>query len=291
MGILVLVFFYGSALFCLTVLLVKAIGYSRAPMQLNWKPAAASAVHELPEQWQVSAGSALKKLATIVVDILLLRGYYRRDRRFWSVLYLFHGGLYLLILWHAWLFIAAAVRNAPGVPTWGIVWGHAATTMVFGGAVGIPVFRALDSNLRNYYPPIHFVKWLVMVLTMAAGFYAVQVYFGGDPSKLLQYVGHQLEFNIKYKINAPVPTSAHLLLAVPWLIYLPYSHITRMFFRYLNVLRWDNLPNVPGNAVGGKVTEMMRNPMSWSAPHIQPADRWDRAVAELPGSNKGAEHS
>jgi nitrate reductase gamma subunit len=255
-------------------------------MQLNWRPATADSVHELPEQWPASTECIWKKLGAIALDVLFLRGYYRRDRRLWSVLYLFHGGLYLLILWHVWLFVRAAVGITSTASHWGIIWGHLATTLVFLGAVGIPVFRAANCDLRASYPPIHFVKWVVMVLTMAAGFYAVQVYFGGDPSRLLQYVSHQLEFNLKYKINAPVPTSTHLLLAVPWLIYLPYSHITRMFFRNLYVLRWDGRQNAPANTISRHVPELMHSRLSWSAPHVQSASRWEEAVTKLPQDSK-----
>ena len=111
MGLAVLVVFYGSAIFCVIALVVMAARYVSAPLHMHWELYNGSSVYELPEWWTKPHRSFGDKLKSVVLDILLLREYYHRNRSFWYFLYSFHLGLYLLILWHVWLFVSAATIN------------------------------------------------------------------------------------------------------------------------------------------------------------------------------------
>jgi len=282
LGIAVLAIFYGSAIFCVIAFVVMMARYANAPLHLRWELYRESSVYELPEWWTKPHGSFIGKLKSVALDILLLREYYHRNRSFWYFLHLFHAGLYLLILWHVWLFASAATINIEAAPVWGIVWGHVATTMVFIGSVGILVKRITDKDLRAYYPLIHYIKWVFVVITLAGGFYAVFFYFGGNIASVLEYVNHQLAFELESKIGAPAATSAHLLLIAPWLIYLPFSHIMKLFLRYYHQLRWDDRPNLMGGDVEKKVKKLLDKPVSWSAPHIQSGKKWGEVAKGLP---------
>ncbi len=288
MGIAALVIFYGSAAFCVIALVVKIARYINAPLHLRWELYSGSSVYEQPEWWNKPHRSFGDKLKSAMLDALLLREYYHRNRSFWYFLYLFHIGLYLLILWHAWLFISAATINIENAPAWGIVWGHVATALVFIGSVGILIKRIMDEDLRIYYPPIHYIKWVFIVLTLAGGFYVVYSYFGGDVTKVLEYINHQLAFEPASVINAPVASSLHLLLVALWLVYLPFSHMMKLFLRYYHHLRWDNKPNLRGSDVEQRVKELLGKPISWSAPHIQPGKRWSE-VAVGPAKDTNGE--
>ena len=289
MGIAVLVLFYGSAVFCVVALVWMMVKYVRAPLHLHWELYREGSVYESPEWWTKPHRSFADKLKSVILDILFLREYYHRNRSFWYLLYIFHTGLYLLVLWHVWLFAGAATINIETAPTWGVVWGHVATALVFIGAVGILIKRIVDADLKVYYPAIHYIKWVFVIVALAGGFYAVYFYFGGQASSVLAYVNEQLAFELESKINAPIETSLHLLLVVPWLIYLPFSHIMKLFFRYYHHLRWDDKPNLVGSDVEKKVKGLLNRPVSWSAPHIQSGKTWGEVAVGLPEDTTGAE--
>jgi len=155
-----------------------------------------------------------------------------------------------------------------------------ATAMVFIGSVGILAKRILDKELRAYYPPIHYVKWVFVLITLASGFYAVFVYFDGNISSVLAYVNKQLAFELETKIHAPAVTSIHLLLSFPWLLYLPFSHIIRAFLRYYHELRWDDKPNLVGSDVARNAKRLLDQPVSWSAPHIPRGRTWAEIASD-----------
>ena len=280
MGIAVLVLFYGSALFCVVAFSVMLLRYINAPIHLNWELYKGSSVYELPEWWTKAHRRITSKLKSIILDILLLRGYYQRNRSFWYWLIIFHTGLYLLVIWHIWLFASSAAVNVGASPQWGTVWGYVATAMAFIGSAGILAKRILDKELRAFYPAIHYVKWVFIIITLAGGFYAVFVYFDGNISSVLAYINKQLAFELETKIHAPAVTSIHLLLSFPWLLYLPFSHIMRAFLRYYHELRWDDKPNLVGSDVARNVRKLLDQPVSWSAPHIPQGRTWAEIASD-----------
>ena len=280
MGIAVLVLFYGSGIFFVIASIIVLLRHISSPMHLHWELSKGSSVYELPEYWTRPHRSIITKLKSIALDVLLLRGYYQQNRSFWYWLIIFHGGLYLLIIWHIWLFASSVTLSAEASPLWATVFGYAATGMIFLGSAGILAKRILDKELRAYYPPLHYVKWMFVIITLAGGFYAVLVYFDGNISSVLAYVKDQLSFEMEHKLHAPVVTSLHLLFVFPWLIYLPFSHTMRVFFRYYHELRWDDKPNLVGSDVERNVTRLLDQPVSWSAPHIQSGRTWSEIASK-----------
>lgn len=284
MGIAVLILFYGSGLFFVIASLVMLFRYINAPVHLHWELSKESSVYEMPEYWTKARRNVFNKLTSIILDILLLRGYYQQNRSFWYWLIIFHSGLYLLIIWHIWLFAGSLVHSVEANPLWWTVLGYVATGMIFIGSAGILAKRILDKELRAYYPLIHYIKWAFVIITLAGGFYAVLVYFDGNITSVLAYVREQLSFEMEHKIHAPVVTSIHLLLVFPWLIYLPFSHSMKVFLRYYHELHWDDKPNLVGSDVEKKVKKLLDQPVSWSAPHIQPGRTWAEIASEERGS-------
>ncbi len=230
MGSIAFGIFYVSILFCVIASVVRMVRYANAPLHLRWELYRGSSVYEQSDwltRTHVSFGEKLKSAAQ---DIFLLREYYHRNRGFWYFLYLFHIGLYLLVLWHVWLFIGAAVYEVP--PFWGLVWGHVSTALIFIGGIGILVKRMTDEKLKVYYPRIHYFKWVFILVTLAGGFYAVYFFFGGSISATMEYVRSQLAFELEHKLNPPFFSALHVLFVSPWLIYIPFGHIMQLFFRY-----------------------------------------------------------
>ncbi|MFC1953800.1 respiratory nitrate reductase subunit gamma [Chloroflexota bacterium] len=289
MGGIILAVFYGSIIFCVIALVVRMVKYARAPLHIRWEFYRGSSTYESVDWWKKPHTSFGEKFKSAAQDIFLLRDYFKRNRSFWYWLYTFHTGLYLLVLWHVWIFIVPLVTNVDRNSTVGIVWGHVATFMVFIGAAGILVKRLTDKELKAYYSPLHYIKWLFILVTLAGGFYAVQVYFGGSMIEVFSYLRGQLAFELEHKLNPPIVTSLHVLFVSPWLIYLPFGHIMQIFFRYFHELRWDHVPNERGSDIERKVQKLLEHRVSWSAAHIQTGSKWGEVAQGLPENTAGDE--
>jgi hypothetical protein len=95
--------------------------------------------------------------------------------------------------------------------------------------------------------------------------------------------------------DSSVETSAffasHLVLVLVFLAYLPFSqmmHFVAKYFTYHEV-RWDDEPLKPGGRLEREVMELLKQPVTWSAPHLN-ADgekNWvDLATEESPAHGR-----
>jgi nitrate reductase gamma subunit len=289
MGALTLFVFYGSILFFIVASVFRGIKYASAPLHLHWELYNGSSVYELTDWWTKTENTLVKKLRSMVFDILFLREFYRRNRRFWYPLFVFHAGLYLLILWHAWLFVSAVVTNIEMASSFGWIWGTFATALTFLGGIGILLMRMTDLNLRVYYPPIHYLKWIFILLTLIGGALAVDIHFHSSMPALLKYVKEQVTFtDFEHKLRPALAPALHVLFASVWLVYLPFSHVFQLFFRYYHHVRWDEVPNKRGGEVERRVKELLERPVTWSGPHIPVGRRWKEVASEAhPASGTG----
>jgi nitrate reductase gamma subunit len=282
MGGFVLLIFYGSILFCVIASLVRMTNYARAPLHLRWELYRGSSVYELTDWWKKGPRSFGEKLRGVALDILLLREFYHRNRSFWYFLFLFHMGLYLLFLWHLWLFITAV--TLPFESSWigGLVFGHLATGLSLIGGGGILIKRIVDRELSIYYPRIHYLKWFLILLILAGGFLAVVFHFDSNMPELLRYVKDQVTFqDMELKLHPALAPASHVFFVSFWLLYLPFSHILQIFFRYYQHLRWDDVPNRKGSTVERVVEGHLNRPISWSAPHIKSGKGWGEVIRDI----------
>ena len=281
MGAVILFVFYGSILFFILAATLRAKRCVSAPVHLHWELYQGSSIYELTE-WRAKTHSTFgKKLLSMILDILFLREFYHRNRRFWYPLYIFHVGLYLLILWHAWLFIRSVAGGTETVSIFGWVWGSFSSLLAFMGGLFIFIMRMTDEELKVYYPPIHYLKWIFLLLTLLGGVYAVDVHFKSSMPVLLKYVREQVTFSdFGHKLHPAFAPALHVLFVSVWLIYLPFGHVFQLFFRYYHYLRWDEVANKPGSEVEKKVKEFLKRPVTWAAPHISPGETWERVATE-----------
>ena len=283
MGSLILFIFYGSILFFIIAMALRVGKCVSAPLHLHWELYKGSSVYESMNWWTKTQNTTIKKLFSIGLDILSLREFYHRNRRFWYPLFVFHIGLYLLILWHLWLFIRAVVAGGETASSFGWIWGTLATAGTFIGGAAILWMRMTDEELKVYYLPIHYVKWVFLLLTLLGGIYAVDLHFKSSVPALLKYIREQVTFaDFEHKLHPALGPALHVLFASVWLIYLPFSHVFQLFFRYYHYLRWDEVPNTRGGTIERKVKKLLERPVSWSAPHIQPGKRWKEIASDFP---------
>ena len=279
MGGTVLVIFYGSILFCVIASAVRMTRYVSAPLHLRWELYRGSSVYELTDWWKKSPRRLGDRLAGVILDVLLLREFYQRNRSFWYFLFLFHLGLYLLFVWHLWLFFAAVTLPFEAAWDGGLLFGHIGTALSLIGGSGIVFKRAVDKELNVYYPRIHYVKWLLILLILAGGFLAVVFHFDSDVPQLLRYVNTQVTFqDLEHKLYPALGPASHVFFVSFWLLYLPFSHVLRIFFRYYQHFRWDDVPNKSGSTIERKVKENLNRSIGWSAPHIEPGKAWGEVI-------------
>lgn len=283
MGGLILFFFYGSILFFILATALRVRKCVNAPVHLHWELYPGSSIYESTEWWTKAHSTFGVKLWSMILDILFLREFYHRNRRFWIPLFIFHIGLYSLILWHLWLFIRAVVASGETASSFGWVWGTGATAMTFIGGAMILWMRMTDKELKVYYPPIHYVKWVFLLLTVLGGVYAVDLHFKSSVPALLKYVREQVTFaDVEHKLHPALAPALHVLFAAVWLIYLPFGHVFQLFFRYYHYLRWDGVSIVEGSEIERRMKEHLDRPVTWSAPHIPLGKRWREVASEMP---------
>jgi nitrate reductase gamma subunit len=281
MGGTVLVLFYGSILFCVIASAVRMTKYVSAPLHLRWELYRGSSVYELTDWWMKSPRHLGGRLRGVILDVLLLREFYRLNRSFWYFLFLFHLGLYLLFVWHLWLFVTAVTLPFEAAGDGWLVFGHIATALSLIGGSGILIKRAVDRELNVYYPRVHYVKWLLILLILAGGFLAVVFHFDSDVPQLLRYVNTQVTFqDLELKLHPALGPASHVFFVSFWLLYLPFSHVLRLFFRYYQYLRWDDVPNASGSTIERKVQDNLNRPVGWSAPHIKAGKAWREVIRE-----------
>jgi hypothetical protein len=100
---------------------------------------------------------------------------------------------------------------------------------------------------------------------------------------LLKYVRDQVTFSdFEHKLHPAFGPAMHVLFASAWLVYLPFSHVFQLFFRYYHHLKWDEVANVKGGMVEARVKVLLEKPVTWSAPHISAGKRWSDVAAEQP---------
>jgi nitrate reductase gamma subunit len=271
---LVLAVFYGSILFCIVTSIYKLYKFSRYPLHLRWEIYRAGSVYESPRWWEKEGIRRRDKVNGTIKDIATLRDYYRSNRLYWLPLYIFHLGVFLLITWHAWLFLYAFFTSGGWMADLALAWGHTATFLMGAGALGALLLRTFSLPLRVTYPRRHYLKWLVMLAVAGTGYYAVQYYFNGAMGEVLGYVRGQLQFNMAEKMSPPFFTSLHVLSVAAVLVYLPFSHMLRLFFRYYHEWRWNYIPALRSKAVSRQIKKQMEYPVTWPAKHVPAHAAW-----------------
>jgi hypothetical protein len=72
-------------------------------------------------------------------------------------------------------------------------------------------------------------------------------------------------------IGLPVVLAAHLVLAFLFIAYLPFTqmlHFVAKYFTY-HLVRWDDGRMVPGSQMEKQVLQLLKQPVTWSAAHLQ----------------------
>jgi nitrate reductase gamma subunit len=227
--------------------------------------------------------SRASELALILSEVVCLKTLWERQRSLWLWSWLFHLGLYCVVV-TAGLSVVAAANNGPQfllVLIRYAAWGSACAGSV--GALGLFAVRVANPRLRPYSSRADIFNLLLtaaIFLTAGAGL----VWNPAMTEQMVCFVGGLLGV-------IPLPqlagtAAAHIALLAAFLTYFPFTHMTHAYMKFFtfHAVRWDDTPVVHDPAMARAVARSFRRPISWSAPHIGGDGRqtWSSVLAREP---------
>jgi len=222
-------------------------------------------------------------------EIVFFREYFYSNRRFWSFVYPFHLGLFLLVVWILMLVVGSILTlNGFHIPTaspdfWiqliyylTLISGVAAFILGVFGTIGLLIKRSCDKELSNYTAPIDYFNLAGILLIFLTG---LLFWIMEDPSFGTARSFIQGLITFKPSEIGPLMT-INIVLSCLFLAYMPFTrmmHYVAKYFTYHKV-RWDDEPNKPGEGMEKKLLAQLDQPADWSAPHIQAGQSWSEQL-------------
>ena len=295
---------YASLLTFIVFSTVRVVRYANMPVHLRWElypvahetdhPSGGSYFENLDWWTKPRHKSLMGEIKFMGSEIFFFTQYYRRKRNYWYFVYPFHIGLFLLIGWLALLLIGALTSlagisvSAISANVWGsivhyltLVTGMAGFAITSFGCIGLIVKRGIDKDLRLYTTPIDYFKLSFILVILLSGLTAWG-FFDPTFATVREFMKGLITFTPAAQMNPA--TFTNILLICLFLVYMPFTsmmHYLAKYFTYHKV-RWDDAPNLKGSEIEKKVREALKQPVSWSAPHIQSGKSWNEVAQELP---------
>ena len=292
---------YISFVFFVCAFAMKAIKYARMPIHLRWElyPVAHEVGHasggsyleELDWWTKPRKQSLLGELRYMAREGLLFEKCYRKNRGLWYFTYPFHMGLFLLIGWLFLLFIgalmiASGVSITDSASTWAMLIhyltvGVGVAGLMLGalGCIGLIIKRSTDENLRLYTSPIDYFNLSLILAILLSG---LSSWYFFDPSFAAAREFIKSLITLGPVANLSPAMVIGVTLFCMFLIYMPFTHMMHGLAKYFTYhkVAWQDEPNLPGSHIEKEVEELLRQPVSWSAPHIQSGRRWNEIVLD-----------
>ncbi|MBO4353148.1 MAG: hypothetical protein J5818_06620 [Eggerthellaceae bacterium] len=196
----------------------------------------------------------------IFKEMFFIRKLFVNQKSLWFSSFVFHGGIYVMMLWSILLLISAfvcpdwlaAVINVVGVI------GFAAAGI---GALTLLLRRIFDKSLAVYTTPVEYFNLVFILVVLATG--AVAWLTAASPIETAKAV---VSFNFA---EMPAIVAVHLVLMGLMMLYIPASkmgHYAGKFFAFRSVM-WNNEPNLPGSKVAADVhaSNAAGASVTWSA--------------------------
>ncbi len=128
--------------------------------------------------------SVFGELKEMLKEMLFIVRIYRNNKRLWFLSYLFHLGIYLILIWFILVFLGAITITYVGIPIpsanhWALFVYYA--TIVIGvvgdliaiiGGLGLLTRRLIDPVLRDYTTIPDYFNLIIILLALLSGFLA-----------------------------------------------------------------------------------------------------------------------
>jgi len=275
---------FGVLAVFLIVTIYRAIALARLPVHLRWELAPiphekgkgkyGGSYLEEYEWWKKrQQKSRLAPLRYMVVEIFLLRGIWRHNRKLWPLTFAFHGGIYLVFAMLL-LSIVNAVFIITGVSasvldvflTISSIVALAGYLLGGLGAISLILKRALDANLRSFNSVSKYFNLVFLGAVFASGAYSwfATPDFALAMSQLIRGL-----VTLDTGVTLTFPLSMHVIMASLFFLYLPWTdmiHFVAKYFTY-HEIKWDDSPK--DARMEKELQGLLAQPVSWSAEHIK----------------------
>ena len=287
----------------------KVWKYFKMPTNLRWEiypiphekgKGYGGSYMEEPEFWtKPPEKNMLADIWDMAKKYLTMSGYYRRVKSYWLGLYPWHVGFYLIVLFDGLILFGAILMKAADLDISGgsansggqflyyltIVVGL--TSFILGtiGSIGLLVKRLTDVDLKDYAAPQNFFNYFFFLALFVSGLVSYLVAdstFNGFREFWVGVISGDI-------ISVSTAEYIHIMLFNIFLIYLPFTrstHYITMPLFYFKV-RWSDKHNKGGVDEDNRLGQLLSQPVSWSASHIQTGKNWGEVVSGMPEQEKG----
>ncbi|MGD8867126.1 MAG: respiratory nitrate reductase subunit gamma [Gemmatimonadales bacterium] len=206
-------------------------------------------------------------------EILLLKSVWEHNRRVWRFSFPFHVGMYILIAAGAALLLTGGLELAglQRAADW-----RAGISILSGvgfalgglGALGLLITRFAEPRLKEFTPPAALFNLILLLAVFGTGVYALAT-TQDFAAQVWGYATGLVTGDMSGGTNSVL--AAHILLALVFLAYLPFSrmmHFVAKYFTYHEV-RWDDEPLTAGGRLEREANRLLQQPVTWAAPHVK----------------------
>jgi nitrate reductase gamma subunit len=289
--------------------IARILMWSRMPMHVRWEiyPVAhepgrahyGGSYLEEVDWWKKPRPTSLwGELRVMVPEMLFLVALKEHNPKMWWRSFPFHFGIYLVIAATVAMMaggvlgavVPEALAGSLGRLLQGAIMVCALAGLGLGllGALALLHRRLTDAELRDYTAPADFFNLVFFVVAFGLSLAHIVLV---DPTlaRTAAFVGGLVTL-------APAPlggptteivlTSATVIVLALLVAYIPLTHMSHFIGKYFSyhAIRWNDAPNLKGGPEEAPITELLKQPVTWSAPHINGQGRksWlDLATEEM----------
>ncbi len=289
--------------------ILKIIKYACLPVHLRWElyPVAheatgsyGSSYFENIDWWEKPRDKTfMGEIKFMIKEIFLFTLYYKRNKKYWYLVFPFHIGGYLLILWFILLLIGAILLHyghtivPPVNPGDALLYyitlitGVCGLVITFLSCVGLIVYKTFNGSMKMYAVPLDYLNLLMILIIMLAGLGA-WIFFDSDFSMMREIIRGTITYSPIANVSGV--TYAFVSLICLFLLYMPLTrmmHFLAKYFTYHKVL-WDDEPNHVVNRMTAALRADAEKPISWSSDHICEYKTWSE-ISGTPGNHRNGE--
>jgi len=282
----------------------RVMKYARMPAHLRWElypvphDEGKSYLEETDWQTKTRNKNFLKDVLFIVKDYLTFFQYFKLNRAYWAVLYMWHVGFYLIVTFHGLVAIGAlamiaGVEISAESANVGVRILYYLTLVVgvagFGlgclGSIGVMIKRRFDPDLNLFASAKNYFSYVFYFFVFLSGLISWAAF---DPTFA---VYREFYYGVFTFSTVPVDAAlvSHAVLFAMFLFYMPSTqalHYATKLFAYFAV-RWNDAPNLRGGKAEKKLEALLGQTVTWSAPHIQTGKTWvEVAMSEVESEEK-----
>jgi nitrate reductase gamma subunit len=300
---------YGGIGVFVVAVIVRSIIWLRMPMHMRWelypvahepgRAAYGGSYLEEVDWWKKPRETSLiGELKVMVPEILFLVALKEHNPKMWLRSFPFHFGLYLVIGSTALMMGSGILAAAlPDLLAGGLgtvlrlviqVTGIGGLGLSLVGALGLLQRRITAADLRDFTTPADLFNLVFFVV--AFGLALVHIVLV-DPSMAISmaFVQGLVTFQplpLAGDVSQVILSASTIVLLALLVAYIPLTHMSHFIGKYFayHAIRWNDAPNLRGGKQEASIEELLKQPVTWSAPHIKAEGRksWlDLATEEM----------